>query len=91
MNNKIVTTNVRVSAEDLLMAKEIASDMGLSFNGYINWLMNEASRTIPLGGKVSDIRKKKLDLRDFVKEARKIKSVPDAGFSDDDMAVYGGK
>lgn len=86
----MVTTNVRSRIEDMLMAKEIANDMGLSFNGYINWLMKEASRTIPLGGKVSDIgKKKKLDLRDLVKEARKIKSVPDTGFSDDDLAVYG--
>jgi hypothetical protein len=90
MNNKMVTTNVRTSVEDMMLAKEMANEMGMSFNGYINWLIREASVVIPLGGKVSDIKKKKkLDLRDLVREMRKIKNVPETDFSEDDKIIYG--
>lgn len=85
----MITTNVRMTDEDMMNAREMAREMGMSFNGYVNWLMREASTVIPLGGKVSDIGKtKRLDLRNLAKEARKIKNKP-MGANEDDKIIYG--
>lgn len=88
--NNIVTTNVRTPQDDYVQYKMMAEEMGMSFNAYYNWVMKKASNIIQLGGDVANIRKKKqLDLRDLVKEMRKLENKPETGFSEDDKIIYG--
>lgn len=86
----IITTNVRTPSDDYAQYKMMAEEMGMSFNAYYNWIMKRAANIIPLGGDIADIRKKrKLDLRDLVKEMRKLENKPETEFSEDDKIIYG--
>ncbi len=91
MNTK-VTTNIRMDRADWINIKTMAVANNMSFNEYINFLANDSVVKSVLGEEVGRVGgKRKLDLRNLASEARKIKSEPESGFSDDDMAVYGGK
>lgn len=89
--NNIVTTNLRVPTDDMVLYRDLAKEMDMSFNEYCNWIMKRTINAVQLGGNLADVIKKKpLDLRDLAKEARKIKSVPEYDdFSEDDRIVYG--
>lgn len=88
MMKNLITTNVRLSQDDMMMAKEMANEMGLSFNGYINWLIKDVSKSRAIVGDRVKAKKNKL-LVNMAKDARKIKSIPDDGFSEDDRIIYG--
>lgn len=89
--NMIVTTNLRVPADDMTLYRDLARELDMSFNEYCNWVMKRTVNAVQLGADFSNVIKKKpLDLRDLAKEARKIKSVPEYDdFSEDDRIVYG--
>jgi hypothetical protein len=85
--SKLITTNVRLNQEDLIRAKNMASEMGMSFNAYINWLVKDWSRKMMAGKPEGGCNKK---LADIAKDAKKIKSQSEEKyFSDDDKIIYG--
>lgn len=86
--NNIVTTNLRIPAEDLMQYKMIAGEMGMSFNEYCNWVMRDVTSKISLGNDLNDISKKRnISIWDLPNLAKKIKSEP-MGMSSNDEAVY---
>lgn len=85
--NNIVTTNLRMPTEDWMQVKTMAEEMGMSFNGYINWIAKETMNSVAITGKPT-ISKKKLDLRDLSNVMKKFKDKP-MGASEDDKIIYG--
>ena len=43
MSKKIVVTNLRIPEDDWLQIKAIAAELGMSANGYVNWLIRDLS------------------------------------------------
>lgn len=84
----MITTNVRMWNEDLMQTRMMAGELGMSFNEYINWINKANFASLSIEGKRVGGKKKKLLLINMAKGARRIKSVPDSGFSEDDKIIY---
>ncbi|OIP87824.1 hypothetical protein CO009_02060 [Candidatus Shapirobacteria bacterium CG_4_8_14_3_um_filter_35_11] len=86
--NNIVTTNLRVPADDMMQYKMMAEEMGMSFNEYVNRIMKEVTQTKMIVGDLIVLKnKRKMSFMDIVDI--KIKKDKPMGLSDDDMIIYG--
>ena len=82
MSKKIVT-NLRIDEEKWLQIKSQASEMGMSVNEYINYLITDLSMKREL---ISDFDK--APIWHLPEIHKKIKSKP-MGLSEDDEIIYG--
>lgn len=89
MIDMMITTNIRMTKEDWMQAKSIASEMGMSFNGYVNWLMRDLGRKKELLGNVKIEKKvnKKMSFADIA--LSKVVNDKPMGLNKDDEVIYG--
>lgn len=86
--NNIVTTNLRVPADDMMQYKMMADEMGMSFNEYVNTTMKEVTQAKMVVGKFSVAKKKsKMSFLDFAN--KKIVGDKPIKLGSDDMIIYG--
>ena len=83
MAKNIVVTNLRIDKEKWLQVKSQASEMGMSVNEYINYLITDLSIKREL---IDDFDK--APIWQLPEIHKKIKSKP-MGLSEDDEVIYG--
>ncbi len=90
MTQKMITTNIRMPEEDWSQVKAAASDMGMSFNQYVNTVIQRyavfntvATMKIPTRKSV-----KYVSIWDLPDVAKRIKRKP-MGLSKEDRIIYG--
>lgn len=83
MSKNIVITNLRVDREKWLQIRSQASEMGMSVNKYINYLITDLSMKREL---ITDYNK--APIWQLPEIHKKIKSRP-MGLSEDDEIIYG--
>ncbi len=83
MNKNIVVTNLRIDKEKWLQIRSQASEMGMSVNGYINYLITDLSMKREL---ITDYNK--APIWQLPEIHKKIKSRP-MGLSENDEIIYG--
>lgn len=91
MKQKMVVTNLRIPESDWLRVKATASELGMSFNEYINFIAIKSATLpdIPSGlkkGKRISIRK--LSIWDLPNAVKDIHQKP-MGLSQEDEEIYG--
>lgn len=83
MSKNIVVTNLRVEKNLWLQIKSQASEMGMSVNEYVNYLITDLSIKREL---INDFDK--VPIWQLSELHKKIKSTP-MGLSDEDEIIYG--
>jgi hypothetical protein len=85
-------TNLRMEESNYLQAKMMAAEMGLSFNEYLNVIIEQARKTEVLGTKPLVGKRKKITstkgLFEKLEEVSKMPNKP-MGWSEEDEAIYG--
>lgn len=90
MKQTMIVTNIRMPEEDLAQVKAAASDMGMSFNQYVNHVVQRFAvfHTVATMKMPTKQSYKRLSIWDLPTIAKHIKRKP-MGLSAEDRIIYG--
>lgn len=95
MKNKIIVTNLRIPENVWLQAKSFASELGMSMNEYLNWILHKDMTRAHFGKNKSTIKaknkvKSKKSIYDAFLELAATKfTYKPMGRSNEDKIIYG--
>lgn len=87
MNQRMIISNIRMLENDWFAVKAAASDLGMSINQYINFVVEKCTLNRALAKKPQKIKLKHDSIWDFPELAKKIKAKP-MGLSKEDEEIY---